>query len=81
MAGGARPKSFQDIPAPPYVKGIYLTEYWKRDRLNRGKKNPKFLVSKVQPNFGSHPFLCVCFFNDLWGELARSHLPSHSHHA
>ncbi len=24
MAGGARPKSFKDIPAPPYVKGIFF---------------------------------------------------------
>ncbi len=24
MAGGARAKSFQDIPAPPYVKGIFF---------------------------------------------------------
>jgi hypothetical protein len=26
MAGGARPKSFQDIPAPPYVKGIFFNQ-------------------------------------------------------
>ncbi len=24
MARGARPKSFQDTPAPPYVKGIFF---------------------------------------------------------